>query len=58
MNELTRLIRHGMVPLAARLVAKGYLPEYMLSDVSELLTIGAALAIPMIWSRFRAPQTK
>jgi hypothetical protein len=53
MNELNRLIRHGVAPLTAWLVAKGYLPEYMEGDVTEFAVIIVAIAIPYVVSWWR-----
>ena len=46
MTELSRLLRHLFAPLVAWLVAKGYLPEYMQGDVTEVMVLLASLAIP------------
>ena len=46
MKELNRLLRHIFAPLVAWLVAAGYLPEYMQSDVTEALVLVTAFAIP------------
>lgn len=46
MSELHRLLRHVFAPLMAWLVAKGYLPEYMQNDVTEILVLIVSLAIP------------
>jgi hypothetical protein len=56
MTELHRLIRHGVAPLTAWLVASGYLPEYMQGDVTELLVLLVAFAVPygVSWWRDRA----
>jgi hypothetical protein len=56
MTELNRLIRHGVAPLVAWLVASGYLPEYMQGDVTELLVVGIAIGAPLAvsWWRDRA----
>lgn len=46
MTEISRLLRHIFAPLVAWLVANGWLPEYMQSDVTEAAVLIAALAIP------------
>lgn len=53
MNEFKRLIRHGVAPLVAWLVANGYLPDYMRGDVTELLVIAVAMAVPYAVSWWR-----
>lgn len=55
-KELNRLIRHGVAPLVLWLVANGYLPAYMQGDVTELLVIVIATAVPVAvsWWRDRA----
>ena len=46
MTELNRLLRHIFAPLVAWLVANGYLPEYMKGDVTEVMVLVVALAVP------------
>lgn len=53
MSELNRLLRHVFAPLVAYLVAEGYLPEYMQNDVTEVLVVGAAIALPLAVSWYR-----
>lgn len=58
MSELARLLRHAFAPLVALMVAEGYLPKYMQQDVTEFLVVGAAIAIPMIFSWWRDKKRK
>ncbi|WP_339764969.1 hypothetical protein [uncultured Sulfitobacter sp.] len=53
MSELNRLLRHVFAPLVAYLVAEGYLPEYMQNDVTEVLVVGVAIALPFAVSWYR-----
>ncbi len=53
MKELNRAIRHGVAPLTAYFVAKGYLPDYMAGDVTELLVICVSFAVPYVVSHLR-----
>lgn len=56
MTEMYRIIRHGVAPLTAWLVATGRLPEYMQGDVTEFIVLGIGLAIPygLSWAKDRA----
>lgn len=53
MRELNRLIRHGVAPLVAWLVANDHLPEYMREDVTEFAVLAVALVIPVMVSWLR-----
>ncbi len=46
MTELNRILRHLFAPLVAWMVANGWLPDYMQGDVTEVLVLFVALAIP------------
>lgn len=46
MTELLRFLRHAVAPFTTWLVAKGYLPEAMQSDVTEVIVLGLGFAIP------------
>ena len=56
MTELNRLLRHVFAPLVAWLVANGYLPEYMKGDVTEVMVMVVALAVPYGVSWWRDAQ--
>lgn len=53
MTELNRLLRHLFAPLAAWMVANGYLPEYMRGDVTEALVLLVAFIVPYAVSWWR-----
>lgn len=53
MTELNRFLRHSFAPLVMWLVAKGYLPDYMETDVLEAIVIGASVIIPIALSKIR-----
>lgn len=53
MTELSRFLRHLAAPATAWLVAKGYLPEYMQSDITEALILAGGFAVPYALSYLR-----
>lgn len=53
MTEINRLIRHGVAPLVAWLVATGRLPEYMQGDVTEALVLAIGILGPIAFSYMR-----
>lgn len=53
MNELSRFLRHAVAPFTTWLVAKGYLPEAMQSDVTEAIVLGLGFAVPFALSYIR-----
>jgi len=52
-EELKRLIRHGIAPLVAYLVTAGYLPEKFEGDIVEIAVIVIAFVLAYIMSLMR-----
>ena len=52
-TEINRLLRHLLAPVAAWLVAEGYLPEYMQGDVTEAAVMLIAVGLPLALSWYR-----
>ena len=51
--ELTRLLRHGVAPVVAWLVATDRMPVYLQGDITELVALLLALGVPMAFSWWR-----
>lgn len=56
-TELNRFLRHAFVPVVAWAVSKGWLPESLQGDVTEMLVLAGSYGLILVLSYLRDRRT-